>query len=400
MPRKEGTKKGSSGGNASLGHRQMNIFSHLQEIDGEPEFIQTLGFGMPAHETMYPNVKPAAPGLETEKIHPAAIRFAVQDGHHVYHGCTSRLRAFLKAFDAILQDMKAVHSKEGDTTMWFERVTAELNRVVEFVQLGRALPLPVLNFVRQMTQKIQNMGEEMKIDDTISDSDAYDRLSRYMAEFNDQRVDMARSLIADRLDRLIDADDEILTFGYSGVVTMGLIKAANKGLRFRVTVADSGPAFQGKVLLRKLLEAGVPCTYCLVNAVPTAIQRATKVWLGVHTYMSNGVLLGKLGTSLVAGLAYQAHKPVLAICETFKFCDAVQIDAVTNNELGAHQDMLREDSPLNGMPHKIAQNVRMLNLAYDITPIKHVSVMVTELGLNPPSAVPAVIREFTRDTMQ
>ena len=40
---------------------------------------------------------------------------------------------------------------------------------------------------------------------------------------------------------------------------------------------------------------------------------------------------------------------------------------------------------------------RLLNLKHDLTPIRLVGMVVTEVGLIPPSAVPALLRQYQKD---
>ena len=43
------------------------------------------------------------------------------------------------------------------------------------------------------------------------------------------------------------------------------------------------------------------------------------------------------------------------------------------------------------------QSVKYLNLMYDVTPIKFVGMVVTEVGMIPPTAIPALLREYRRE---
>jgi translation initiation factor 2B subunit (eIF-2B alpha/beta/delta family) len=42
--------------------------------------------------------------------------------------------------------------------------------------------------------------------------------------------------------------------------------------------------------------------------------------------LSNGYLLGSVGTSLIACIAYNFKKPVIAFSETYKFWDKIQMN--------------------------------------------------------------------------
>lgn len=46
-----------------------------------------------------------------------------------------------------------------------------------------------------------------------------------------------------------------------------LISAYNDGIKFQVIVADGRPWLEGKELLKKLVAAGIKCTYVFVNGL-------------------------------------------------------------------------------------------------------------------------------------
>lgn len=109
------------------------------------------------------------------------------------------------------------------------------------------------------------------------------------------------------------------------------------------------------------------------------------------------------GSAVVAMMAHHNNIPVLVCCETHKFYERVQLDAICNNELEDADDLL------GGMPcskclltksdrntmegWKDNANLRILNLSYDLTPMEFVSAVVTEVGLVPPTSIPAILRE-------
>lgn len=52
----------------------------------------------------------------------------------------------------------------------------------------------------------------------------------------------------------------------------------------------------------------------------------TKVFLASSYVLCNGGLVAPMGTSMIASLASKNHVPVLAVCETYKFADRVNLD--------------------------------------------------------------------------
>lgn len=93
------------------------------------------------------------------------------------------------------------------------------------------------------------------------------------------------------------------------------------------------------------------------------LQDVTKVVLGAASMTSNGNVVSRVGTAMIASVANAYKKPVIICCETYKvssatgvereakthlcppqFCDRVQIDAITTNELAPPSE-LAGDAP-------------------------------------------------------
>lgn len=84
-------------------------------------------------------------------------------------------------------------------------------------------------------------------------------------------------------------------------------------------------------------------------------------------------------------------------CETYKFCERVQLDSICYNELGNPEELRavpgvsEEGSVLRDW--KSVEQLKLLNLKYDVTPPDLITCMITELGIVPPTSVPVVLRE-------
>lgn len=57
------------------------------------------------------------------------------------------------------------------------------------------------------------------------------------------------------------------------------------------------------------------------------------MFLGAHALLANGYVKSRVGSSMVAMMAYASNVPVLVCCETYKFYDRVQTDSFVSNEL-------------------------------------------------------------------
>jgi translation initiation factor eIF-2B subunit delta len=190
----------------------------------------------------------------------------------------------------------------------------------------------------------------------------------------------------------------LLTFGNDRGVEMILRCARERGTDFRVVVVDTRLGLDGQTLVRDLDAAGVACTYVHFNGLDGIMSEVTKVILGCDTCLANGSVKAPSGTALVAMAAHDRGVPVLVICESYRFSDKTLFDSITHNELANPDNLARTphstESGVSLADWRSLPNIKLLNLVYDITPINFVTVVVTELGLLPPTSIPVIIREY------
>ncbi len=67
--------------------------------------------------------------------------------------------------------------------------------------------------------------------------------------------------------------------------------------------------------------------YSYVNAISGIIEKVSKVFIKAKSMLSNGNLLGTVGTSLISCIAYNFKKPVISFCQTYKFWDKIMLNS-------------------------------------------------------------------------
>jgi translation initiation factor eIF-2B subunit delta len=140
------------------------------------------------------------------------------------------------------------------------------------------------------------------------------------------------------------------------------------------------------------------------------MKGVSKVFVGAYTVMANGNLVSRNGTALVALMAQTYHVPFIVCCETYKFTERVQLESISFNELGTaclfismlihaagdpDELVLKEGekgAALKGWKELPA--LKLLNLVYDLTPNQFIVMVITEVGMVPPTSVPAILREY------
>ena len=239
-----------------------------------------------------------------------------------------------------------------------------------------------------------------------------DTIERYLQE----RLEYADRAIAQHALSKIHDGDVLLTFGHTEAIEVLLRTAYHEEkIDFYVWVVDGGDnaaqqqtttqrplLTEGKRLLQSLREVGIPCGYIQLNALTYVMQQVTKVFLGASALLVNGSIYGQIGTACVALLAKNHHVPVLVCCETYKISNKVQLESITQNELGNPNDLLMLLPPVNNnnkssrssKSNNTPNNLKAANLLYDVTPDKFVSGIITELGIIPPTSVAVLLREM------
>jgi translation initiation factor eIF-2B subunit delta len=216
-------------------------------------------------------------------------------------------------------------------------------------------------------------------------------LQETVEQYLSERLEYADRAIAQHAMTKMENGDVVLTFGNSETISVLLTTAKQERINFYVWVVDSGPLSEGKHMLRKLLEADISCGYIQLNALTYVMQQVTKVFLGASALMSNGSIYGRIGTAGVALLAKDKNIPVLVCCETYKISNKVQLESITQNELGNPEALIHGEGLKNW---KEVSNLKLLNLLYDMTPAEFVSGVVTEVGIIPPTSIAVLLREM------
>jgi translation initiation factor eIF-2B subunit delta len=318
----------------------------------------------------------------SDNLHPAVVELGYQYAAGLVRGGNARCRAMLECFATVLSDFEPPVG--GD-------VRAVLDNAVfkpafhYWTEHCRPHSVGMGNAFSFLKAAIASLERDCPYEEMVS------VLQETMQDYQRERIEYADQAIADHACQKLYDDEVILTYGHAEVIVEILqLAAENKDRRLRVIVVDSRPLMEGKVMLEKLRKANIECTYILLNALTYVLQDVTKVLLGASALMSDGSILGRVGTACVALAAHVQHIPVLVCSETYKISNRVQLEALTGNEIGDPAAVSSETLK----DWKETDNLKLLNLVYDLTPASFVSGIVTEFGIVPPTSVAVLLREM------
>jgi translation initiation factor eIF-2B subunit delta len=306
-------------------------------------------------------------------------------------------------------------------------LTTHLSHQINFLISCRPLSVSQGNAIRGLKLLVSKVKPETPEDE------AKVTLCDWIDNFINEKITLADQAIATTAAEKIKDGDVILCYAASNIVRRTLITAHEQGKKFRVSVIDSRPLFEGKHFARALVDAGLEVQYGLINGLGPATKDATKVFLGAHAMTSNGCLYSRVGTALVAMSAKDRARginiPVIVLCETVKFTDRVALDSIVVNEIADPDELVASEKPwkitggdtpaeeakeaksggkskepapapapkvLDPLENwKTTPNLQVLNIMHDVTPREYIDMVITEMGILPPSAVPTVHRMST-----
>ncbi|KAI7894109.1 uncharacterized protein EV154DRAFT_415741 [Mucor mucedo] len=322
-------------------------------------------------------------------LHPAVLTLGLLFSEYKIVGSNARCVAVLETLSKVIRD-----HRPPSNASFVRHIQKHLDPHIAFLLNIRSFSLSIREIVRYVKKAVADL---VAIHPPLSDEEARTQLTNTIAHFIRARITIADQLIIQYGLSKIENGDVILTFAKSSVVESLLLKAKQIGKEFSVIIVDSRPLLEGKNLLTKLTEAGIACKYALISSIYVLLKNVTKVFMGTHAILNNGSSYSRIGSAAVAMAATDKKIPVMVCAETYKFINRTQVDSLVMNEKGDPERLVRtkqyDTSPILA-DWKHTSNLNILNLMYDVTPAKYISLVITEIGMIPCTSAPVIWREY------
>lgn len=192
-----------------------------------------------------------------------------------------------------------------------------------------------------------------------------------------ERLEMSKEKIAAVGSKRILNHSRVLTHCHSSTVTNMLRKAKLDGKSFEVVCTESRPVFQGRITAKEMLDAGIRTTLIVDSAVRHFINEVDFVVVGADAITSEGNVINKIGTSMVALAAKEARTPFYVASELLKFDPAT---------IHGDYERIEERSPNEvwvDPPHGLI----IRNPAFDVTRREFIHGIICEEGIISPHSI-------------
>jgi ribose 1,5-bisphosphate isomerase len=173
----------------------------------------------------------------------------------------------------------------------------------------------------------------------------------------------------------------ILTHCHSSTVTSILRRAKEKGIDFEVMCTETRPLFQGRITARELLEAGIKTTIIVDSAVRFFMNSIDFVLVGADAITSEGNIINKIGTSVVALIAHEARTPFYVASELLKF-DPSTI-------YGEYEAIEERDG--KEIWKNAPKGINIRNPVFEVTRRNFIHGIICEEGVIPPHSVTEIV---------
>jgi methylthioribose-1-phosphate isomerase len=170
----------------------------------------------------------------------------------------------------------------------------------------------------------------------------------------------------------------LATGGY-GTATAPMLVAREQGKKFDVIADETRPVLQGARLTAwELMQEGIPVTLITDNTAGALMKRGEidLAIVGTDRTVKNGDVANKIGTYTVAvlckehGIPFYVAAPLSSIDFSIPSGDAIPIEERNAQEV----------THIFGTCRIAPEGVRVRNIAFDVTPARYITAIITEQG--------------------
>jgi ribose 1,5-bisphosphate isomerase len=268
--------------------------------------------------------------------------------------------AAIKAIETLAKETKAKNKK---------KFLKELSEAKGILFISRETEPLMRNAVRWIMSQVER-----------SDKEKIKELAEIVASASQRflkNLEDSKEKIAEIGARRIRNNSVILTHCHSSTVTYLLKRAKKEGKSFEVICTETRPVFQGRMTAKEMLELGVKTTLIVDSAARFFMNQADFVIVGADAITSEGNVINKIGTSMIALVAHEARTPFYVVSELLKFDPATMY---------GDYEKIEERSP-NEIWKNPLENLIIRNPAFDVTRRDFIHGIICEEGIISPQSV-------------
>lgn len=244
---------------------------------------------------------------------------------------------------------------------------------------------------------------------------AVERLRVFLERNKDEKVPKLREMLIGEANKILEEDiqinraigewgaqfirdgDTVLTHcnagslatGGYGTATAPMLVAREQGKKFNVVADETRPVLQGARLTAwELMEEGIPVTLITDNTAGALMKRdeISLAIVGTDRTVSNGDVANKIGTYTVAVLCKEHNIPFFVAAPL----SSIDFSIPSGDLIPIEERSPEEVTHIFGVCRIAPEGVKVRNLAFDVTPARYVTAIITEKGAFRPADLTAL----------
>lgn len=307
------------------------------------------------------------PELPHSMASPSSSRSSLTTSDNPYE-CSIEIEAATRKLAA------AIDSPDATMFGLLERLTAETEAIKQ-----EARSLTMQSLCQLFLGIIQSDGDERR-DWTVAKGALAERARLFIS-----KIRVSKERVARTASNFIRDNAKVLIHGTSRVVRAVLVNAlASRNKRFSLYITQGSPAESTADYIASLAALGLNPTVIPDSAVAHYMGQMDLVFCGAAAIAENGGVVSQIGTYQIAMIAQAHNTPFYVVAESFKFTKdlfPLKQSDVARLEL-PHPPLVDHYRALAEIP-----GTHIEHSFFDLTPPKYITLLITDEGVIPPSAV-------------
>lgn len=238
---------------------------------------------------------------------------------------------------------------------------------------------------------------------------AVERIRSFLMSKKGESIDRLKEILIDESKRILEEDIEVnkaigrwgaefikdgdtilthcnagaLATGGYGTATAPMLVAKEQGKRFEVIVDETRPVLQGARLTAwELMQEGIPVTLITDNTAGALMKMGEidLVIVGTDRTARNGDVANKIGTYPLAVLCKE-HKIPFYVAAPLS---SIDFSIPSGKDIPIEERGSEEVTHIFGKCQIAPDGIKVRNIAFDVTPHKYVTAIITEKGVFKP----------------
>ena len=225
-----------------------------------------------------------------------------------------------------------------------------------------------LNFI---IKRLQKQKIEASCDHILGSIDHYKNKYKTMIETSKKKI---AEIGARRIPDVVGHKEFIvMTHCHSSVVTGILIEAKRQGKHFKVINTETQPRLQGRLTAQELIDVGIEVLHVVDSAMRWAVNHfeVDLILIGADSVTSEGTVLNKIGSRLLALVAHEEHVPFYVATPLLKYNPETSFGIIEKIEMRDTNEVW--ENPPDGLT--------ILNPAFETVSRRYVDGLITEAGI-------------------